>query len=67
MHTCDPDEFRSALAPLRDPQVFATAQVVEPGTLGWVTGGAVIDMASDGLYLHAIGACDGSCAHPPPS
>lgn len=65
VHTYDPDKFRNALAPLRDPTMFATAQVVEPGTLGWIIDDQVIDMAPDALWLHAHGRCDGSCGHPP--
>lgn len=63
VHTYDPERFRNALAPLQDPQVFATATVVEPGTLGWVIDGVVIDMGPDALWLHAHGHCDGSCGH----
>lgn len=67
VHDYAPERFRNALAPLADPAVFATAQVVDGGTLGWIIDGVVIDMAPDALYLHAVGACDGSCGHPPPA
>ncbi len=54
-------ELTGVLEPLRDPQVFATAQVWE-GTLSWVVdGGETIDVAADALWLHAHGFCDGSC------
>lgn len=67
VHEYNPSEFRNALAPLRDPQVFATAQVVDGHTLGWVVDGQVLDMAPDALWLHARGHCDGSCGRPLPS
>lgn len=67
VHEYNPSEFRNALAPLRDPAVFATATVVDGHSLGWIIDGQVIDMAPDGLWLHARGHCDGSCGHPPPA
>lgn len=65
VHDYAPEDFKNDLAALRDPATFATAQVVEGGTLGWILAGQVLDMAADGLWLHAIGWCDGSCGHPP--
>lgn len=63
VHGYTPEHFTNALAPLRHPAVFATAAVLD-GTLGWVVGGQVFDLAPDALYLHAIGRCDGSCGRP---
>lgn len=66
VHTFNPEDFRGDFVAIADPAVFATAAVVEGDTLGWVLpGGLVYDIGPDALYLHAIGACDGSCGHPP--
>ncbi|MGB5111189.1 MAG: hypothetical protein WBO08_06030 [Mycobacterium sp.] len=67
VHTYAPEDFRGIFTPLRDPAVFATATVVDGDTLGWIIDGEILDQAPDGLYLHAHGACDGSCGRPLPS
>lgn len=65
VHLFAPEDFRGVSLPLRDPAVFAKAQVVDH-TLGWVMAdGSVFDQAPDTLWLHARGFCDGSCGHPP--
>lgn len=59
-HVFPPDEFHGDYESLRDPDVFATAAVID-GTLAWDLGGGLIyDVAPDGLWLHAHGHCDGS-------
>jgi hypothetical protein len=63
VHRFDPAEFGSGdyAAIGQDPSVFATAQIVDGHTLGWVLGnGLVYDLGADGLWLHAHGWCDGS-------
>lgn len=65
-HLFAPEDFRNDFVRLRDPATFATAQVVEGDTLGWVLpDGRIFDQAPDALWLHAHGLCDGSCGHPP--
>jgi hypothetical protein len=60
VHLFDPEQFRGDFAELRDPAVFATAQVID-GTVGWDLGGGLIyDRGADALWLHAHGYCDGS-------
>lgn len=62
VHLFDPSDFHGDYAALRDSATFATAQVVDGGTLGWELGdGLVYDVAPDSLWLHAHGYCDGSC------
>lgn len=59
-HRFEPEDFHGDYISLREPEVFATAQVID-GTLAWdLGGGLVYDVASDGLWLHAHGWCDGS-------
>lgn len=60
VHVFDLGDFRGDSIELRQPEVFATAQVVD-GTLGWVLpSGLVYDVGADALWLHAHGYCDGS-------
>lgn len=61
VHVFEPGKFRGVFAPLRDPEVFATAGIVDGDTLGWIVNGQVIDPAPDALWLHAHGYCDGLC------
>lgn len=59
-HRFEPEDFHGDYEPLRDSGVFATAQVLG-GTLAWDLGdGVIYDVASDGLWLHAHGWCDGT-------
>lgn len=67
VHDFDPDEFVNDFVPLRDPATFATAQLVDGHTLGWIIGGVTLDQAPDALWLHAHGICDGSCGRPQPA
>lgn len=62
VHIFAPEDFsRGDFTALQDPQVFATAQVVDGYTLGWhVPGVGVYDLCRDSLWLHAHGLCDGS-------
>ncbi|BBY97885.1 DUF2442 domain-containing protein [Mycolicibacterium fallax] len=65
-HTFAPEDFRGDFASIADPEVFATATIVDGDTLGWVLpGGVIYDVAPDALWLHAHGHCDHSCGHPP--
>ena len=62
IHVFEPASFRGDFTALRDPRVFATAQVVDGDTLGWYLGeGLIYDVAPDALWLHAHGHCDGTC------
>lgn len=61
VHVFDPAEFGGDFTELRDPDRFATAQVVDGDTLGWILpNGLVYDRGADSLWLHAKGFCDGS-------
>lgn len=59
VHRFEPQEFTGIAEPLRDPTVFATAEVTGH-CLGWELPGGVYDLAPDALWLHAHGWCDGS-------
>ncbi|MBN7371079.1 DUF2442 domain-containing protein [Mycobacteroides abscessus] len=61
VHLFDPEEFTGVAEPLRNSEVFTTAQIVDGDTLGWVLpDGLVYDVGPDALWLHAHGYCDGS-------
>lgn len=61
VHRFDPADFHGDFIELQQPKVFATARVVDGGTLGWeLPNGLVYDRGADFLWLHAHGWCDGS-------
>lgn len=58
VHVFQPGDFgTSDFQRLDDPEVFATAEVID-GCLAWdLGGGLVYDVAADGLWAHAHGWC----------